>query len=307
MSSALKQLVKAFGEEVGKLRFRLPVSYVYNPLDYAWAGQEAFLDKFFPFDAHGEVERPTLLVSMNPGPHGMSQSGVAFGAPAIVREWMGIDLPHDAVRPPPVVCPSRPIFGFSPVPITPATNDEPTATAPECRSGNVKKSKKKRTPKRAQPSLRQEASGKRIYVDWAMNAYPSAEAFFKEFFIYPYCPLQFMAASGSNITPDELHREDRAKLYDVCNLYLRKMILLIRPSRVIAIGNFAHERLHSAFAKNDHHDLLEGLTVGKIPHPRQSQESTGTGDVGQSRQTDQRAAAWIWRGRALHWRIQQQL
>jgi len=75
MSSALKQLVKAFGEEVGKLRFRLPVSYVYNPLDYAWAGQEAFLDKFFPFDAHGEVERPTLLVSMNPGPHGMSQSG----------------------------------------------------------------------------------------------------------------------------------------------------------------------------------------------------------------------------------------
>jgi single-strand selective monofunctional uracil DNA glycosylase len=74
-------MMKRFGEEVGKLTFVDPVAYVYNPLDYAWAGQEAFIDKFFRGRPEGEEHlddpepRPTMLVGMNPGPYGMTQSG----------------------------------------------------------------------------------------------------------------------------------------------------------------------------------------------------------------------------------------
>lgn len=194
-------------------------------------------------------------------------TGVAFGAPKLVRHWMEIDLPPDAIHPPAVVCPARPIFGFSPVPIT----STPTAADTEAKG----KKKRKRAPPRP-PSLREEVSGKRIYADWAMNTYSSADAFFKEFYIHPYCPLQFMAASGTNITPDQLHRDDRAELYGVCDRYLREAIELLRPKRVIGIGNFADERIRDTLKRwreeqeeaGDENELMEKLVVGKIPHPR---------------------------------------
>jgi single-strand selective monofunctional uracil DNA glycosylase len=127
--------------------------------------------------------------------------------------------------------------------------------------------------------LREEVSGKRIYVDWAMNTYPSAEAFFKEFYIHPYCPMQFMATTGTNLTPDELHKSDRVELYDVCDRYLREAIQLLRPKRVIGIGNFADERIRDTLKRwrqeegeeegtDRDQELLEQLVVGKIPHPR---------------------------------------
>jgi single-strand selective monofunctional uracil DNA glycosylase len=81
MAQNLKRLMKRFGDEMGKLAFADPVAYVYNPLDYAWAGQEAFIHKFFgrPTDAATNEDdpepRPTMLVGMNPGPYGMTQSG----------------------------------------------------------------------------------------------------------------------------------------------------------------------------------------------------------------------------------------
>jgi hypothetical protein len=197
------------------------------------------------------------------------KTGVSFGAPKIVKSWMGIDLPPDAIRPPAVVCPSRPIFGFSPVPIT------TTTTSPSSSSSSSSKKRKRATPSPRVPALREEVSGKRIYVDWAMNAYPSAEAFFSEYFIHPYCPMQFMTASGTNITPDQLNRDDRAALYGVCDRYLRRVLRVLRPKRVIGIGNFADERIRDTLKrwqeeeeKEDDSKLLEGLFVGKIPHPR---------------------------------------
>jgi len=81
------------------------VAHVTNPLDYAWAYHEQFIDKWSVFGA------TTLLLGMNPGPYGMAQTGVPFGATAMAREILQIE--ERDVRTPPGAHQKRPIEGLS--------------------------------------------------------------------------------------------------------------------------------------------------------------------------------------------------
>lgn len=81
----------------------LGVPYVYNPLTYAWDAHAQYCERY------GAGRKRVLLVGMNPGPHGMAQTGVPFGDVRYVREWMGIAAPP---RQPARVHPKRPITGF---------------------------------------------------------------------------------------------------------------------------------------------------------------------------------------------------
>ena len=79
------------------------IDWVYNPLRYAWAPHAAWIDRFSGNGAK------TLLVGMNPG-HGMGNTGVPFGCPEQVRDFLGItDLPVGA---PESLHPKRPVFGL---------------------------------------------------------------------------------------------------------------------------------------------------------------------------------------------------
>src|SRR5699024_7606075 len=78
------RLARQFGRDVDALEFTRP-SHVYNPLHYAWNGQRAYLERFA-----GKKAR-VILVGMNPGPWGMTQTGVAFGDVSMVRDWCGIE------------------------------------------------------------------------------------------------------------------------------------------------------------------------------------------------------------------------
>lgn len=69
------------------MRFRAPVTYVYNPLVYAWAPHEAYLRKF------SAGRKRIVFLGMNPGPFGMAQTGVPFGEIAAVRDWLRIECP----------------------------------------------------------------------------------------------------------------------------------------------------------------------------------------------------------------------
>ena len=60
-------------DDLRPLRFTEPTSHVYCPLDYAWAPHEAYLRRF------GNSRKKVVLVGMNPGPWGMTQTGVPFG------------------------------------------------------------------------------------------------------------------------------------------------------------------------------------------------------------------------------------
>jgi single-strand selective monofunctional uracil DNA glycosylase len=91
-------------DAVDRLQFDAPTTHVYNPLRYAWAGHEAYLRRF----ASGT--KRVMFLGMNPGPYGMAQTGVPFGEIALVRDWMGIEVP---VAPPANEHPKRPIEGFA--------------------------------------------------------------------------------------------------------------------------------------------------------------------------------------------------
>ena len=90
--------------QMEQLSFAPPVAYTYNPLEYAWAGHEAYIRRY------GATQKDVLYLGMNPGPFGMAQTGVPFGEIAAVTLWMGITA---AIGQPPQVHPKRPVQGFS--------------------------------------------------------------------------------------------------------------------------------------------------------------------------------------------------
>jgi len=97
-------ITDSFLAELRLLRFGPPVSHVYNPLEYARAPHDQYLDLY----ANRPVE--VILLGMNPGPWGMAQTGVPFGEVKVVREWLRIEAP---VGSPAELHPKRSVEGFA--------------------------------------------------------------------------------------------------------------------------------------------------------------------------------------------------
>ncbi len=100
----LESAARTLCDVLDPMRFAAPVSCVYNPLDYAWAPNAVYLQRF------GQGRKRVVFVGMNPGPFGMVQTGVPFGEIAAVRDWMGI---VGAVGKPALENPKRPVEGFA--------------------------------------------------------------------------------------------------------------------------------------------------------------------------------------------------
>jgi single-strand selective monofunctional uracil DNA glycosylase len=153
--------------------------------------------------------RPRVLfVGMNPGPFGMAQTGVPFGEVAAVRGFLGIT--PDAVRigAPARVHPKRPVEGLA--------------------------------------CARSEVSGARVW-SWASERFGTRAAFFREAFVWNWCPLAFMAASGANLTPDRLPRtganaKAARELEAACDEALGAAIAALGPAHVVGFGAFAATR-----------------------------------------------------------------
>lgn len=102
-AAALVRAARNLSSAVDKLTFQAPVTYVYNPLEYARRPHELYLRRY------GEGRKRILFLGMNPGPFGMAQTGIPFGQVAAVREWLGIKAP---VKHPPNEHPRRMVSGF---------------------------------------------------------------------------------------------------------------------------------------------------------------------------------------------------
>lgn len=105
-NSVSRQLIAAARElasQADRLKFKPPVTHVYNPLRYAWPAHELYLRKF------GAGKKRVVFLGMNPGPFGMTQTGVPFGEIAAVRDWMKINAP---IGRPAAEHPKRPVLGF---------------------------------------------------------------------------------------------------------------------------------------------------------------------------------------------------
>lgn len=94
-------------ERVEGLAFAPKAPYAYNPLQYAWDPHARFLAKY----GHEEgPPRRALFLGMNPGYHGMAQTGIPFADAPTARAWMGIE---GRVAQPARPHPKRPIPGFA--------------------------------------------------------------------------------------------------------------------------------------------------------------------------------------------------
>ncbi len=99
LAHAGAELVRA----LAGVRPAAPVTHIYNPLEYAYPVYAAYCRRW------GAGRKRVLFVGMNPGPWGMTQTGVPFGEVAIVRDWLGLD---GAVGRPTDMHPKRPVQGW---------------------------------------------------------------------------------------------------------------------------------------------------------------------------------------------------
>lgn len=106
---------------------------------------------------------------------------------------------------------------------------------------------------------RSEVSGRRLW-GYFKEKYKTPDLFFKGNFVANYCPLVFMEESGRNRTPDKLKKDERNKLYKICDMHLLEIVKILDPEWVIGIGGFAEKRIISAL------DSLN-IKTGKILHP----------------------------------------
>eukprot|EP00850_Spirogloea_muscicola_P001186 SM000004S15056 [mRNA] locus=s4:1031665:1034286:+ [translate_table: standard] len=194
---------------VAKLRvlsFQPPVTHVYNPMENARE----------PLDKYVEA----VWVGMNPGPFGMAQTGIPFGDPVLVREFLQIS---GKVKKPSLMHPKRPVYGC------------------DC--------------------PRREVSGQRLW-GWAKERFVSADAFTSRVWVWNYCPLVFMEASGKNRTPNQLPKREQELLCAACDDAFVKLLMLIKPKLVVGVGAFARQRADACVQR-----LTRKIKVGTILHP----------------------------------------
>lgn len=104
IATEMQAAAQRLAEECGALRFAAPVTHVYNPLQYAWAAHRQYIERY------GATRKRVVLLGMNPGPFGMTQTGVPFGEVAAVRDFLAIVAP---IGRPALEHPARPVQGFA--------------------------------------------------------------------------------------------------------------------------------------------------------------------------------------------------
>ncbi len=103
LAKELNSSARRLCRDLAPLRFRAPTRLVYNPLVYARAVHERYVERF------GASRKRVLFLGMNPGPFGMAQTGVPFGDVQQVRDFLGLG---GRVGKPEREHPKRPIEGF---------------------------------------------------------------------------------------------------------------------------------------------------------------------------------------------------
>ena len=120
---------------------------------------------------------------------------------------------------------------------------------------------------------RSEVSGRRLWKLFA-ERFGTPEKFFAEHFVGNYCPLAFLSASGSNVTPDKLAKAERARLEKICDAHLRRVLEILQPEWLIGIGAFARKRGELVAGKN--------IRVGQILHPSPASPKANRQDWGKT-------------------------
>ena len=201
-SSKLRDDVEKFSDSLVK---EGSVDAVYNPLAYAWEPHRAYLEL-----ASGGGAK-TLLLGMNPGPHGMGQMGIPFAATRVVRDLLKItDL---EVGQPSTPHPKRPISGL----------DWP----------------------------KEEVSGTRLWGLLANEYGSAESIFKSVFLLNHCPLMLFSGERATNITPDKITGPTTKALLERCDDHLREVVDIMQIERVIGVGRYSEKRALNALSGID--------------------------------------------------------
>jgi single-strand selective monofunctional uracil DNA glycosylase len=121
---------------------------------------------------------------------------------------------------------------------------------------------------------RSEVSGHRLWGLFA-ERFGTPEKFFADHFVANFCPLAFLSATGSNLTPDKLPAASAAPLYAACDEHLRRLVELLQPEWLIGVGDFAARRATLVFGETP-------LKIGKVLHPSPASPAANRDWAGQA-------------------------
>lgn len=121
---------------------------------------------------------------------------------------------------------------------------------------------------------RSEVSGRRF---WGLmrDAFGTRTRFFRSAFVWNWCPLAFLSASGANVTPDKLPSSVRVPIEAACDRALVRVVRALEPGIVIGVGGFARDRAVAA--------LPTRVAVHTVLHPSPASPAANRGWERQAR------------------------
>ncbi len=181
------------------------IDCIYNPLSYAWLAHKAFIE------IGGGGGAKTILLGMNPGPHGMGQMGIPFAATSVVRDLMGIkdleigqpDKPH----------PKRKVAGLK--------------------------------------WHKEEISGTRLWNLLSDHYGEKNAIFSNIFIVNHCPLMFFKGPKATNITPDRIPGEAIKEVIERCDQHLREVVKIMDVKTVIGVGKYAEKRAKIALKNYD--------------------------------------------------------
>jgi len=194
-------------DDVGPLGRKLVsegrIDVCYNPLNYAWDVHQEYLKKM------GGRGADTVVLGMNPGPHGMGQMGIPFAATSIVRDLLGI----------------------SGIPVNqPDTPDE-------------------RRPVIGLDYQKEEVSGTRLWGILNNHYGNAEAIASRVFLVNHCPLMLFSGPRATNITPDKIAGSTAKALLGRCDEHLSQVVDILGARRVIGVGKFAESRARDALAE----------------------------------------------------------
>lgn len=169
---------------------------MYNVLDYAWDAWEQYITQYAKGTAH------TLVLGINPGPHGMVQTGIPFGNISTVQHYLNIqpNIQHDKISP----HPRRPVLGLT------YTREEPSG---KLLWGTIQE---------MYPNPND------FFSDFFVLNYCPLAFFSND-------------EKASNLTPDKLPKIYQSHIEILCSKHLAQYLVGFQITRILAVGKYTQQ------------------------------------------------------------------
>ena len=176
---------------------------VYNPLMYAWDIHEEFIR------ISGGSGAKTILMGMNPGPHGMGQMGIPFAATSVVRDLLGISG----------IDVSKPAISHS------------------------------RRPVNGLVHPKEEVSGTRLWGLLQDRYGDAEQIFQNVFIVNHCPLMILHGPRGTNVTPNNVSGPVVRDLLERCDQHLMEVVIALGAEQVVGIGKYAEKRAKVALGE----------------------------------------------------------